>query len=60
VRAHLSHPCRRLAPTSCSPAPPRTHAGGKPSYNFEGEQMYYEGPPHRGDLAVNLALGITL
>mmetsp|Transcript_10321 Transcript_10321/g.28176 ORF Transcript_10321/g.28176 Transcript_10321/m.28176 type:complete len:247 (+) Transcript_10321:48-788(+) len=40
--------------------PQKTQAGEKPQYNFEGETLYYEGPPHRGDLLVNLALGTTL
>lgn len=44
------------------PAAPRpcTSAAAKPEYNWDGETVYYEGAPHRGDLAVNLALGITL
>ncbi|CAL5222885.1 g5313 [Coccomyxa viridis] len=29
-------------------------------YDFSREQIHWEGPPHRGDIAVNLALGTTL
>ena len=29
-------------------------------YDFSGEKIHWEGPPHRGDIAVNLALGTTL
>ncbi|EFJ47475.1 hypothetical protein VOLCADRAFT_81431, partial [Volvox carteri f. nagariensis] len=29
-------------------------------YDFSGETVYYEGPPHRGDLAINVLLGTTL
>lgn len=29
-------------------------------YDYSDEKLHYEGPPHRGDLAVNLALGTTL
>lgn len=29
-------------------------------YDFTDEKLHYEGPPHRGDLAVNLLLGTTL
>lgn len=32
----------------------------KPVYDFTGETVYYEGPPHKGDLALNVALGTTL
>jgi hypothetical protein len=35
-------------------------AAPAPSYDFSSETLYYEGPPHRGDLATNLALGATL
>jgi hypothetical protein len=31
-----------------------------PKYDFEGEQLHWEGTPHRGDLVTNLALGATL
>eukprot|EP00873_Tetraselmis_striata_P000185 jgi/Tetstr1/420449/TSEL_011562.t1 len=30
------------------------------TYDFTGETVYYEGPPSRGDLAVNILLGTTL
>ncbi|KAG2424465.1 hypothetical protein HXX76_014517 [Chlamydomonas incerta] len=30
------------------------------AYDYTDEKVHYEGPPHRGDLAVNLALGATL
>lgn len=30
------------------------------SYDFSSETLYYEGPPHRGDLVTNLALAPTL
>ena len=29
-------------------------------YDFSGEQVHFESPPHRGDLATNIALGATL
>lgn len=29
-------------------------------YDFSGEVVHWEGPPHRGDIAVNVALGTTL
>lgn len=29
-------------------------------YDFSGETVHFEGAPHRGDLAVNVALGATL
>lgn len=29
-------------------------------YDYSEETLHYEGPPHRGDLAVNIALGATL
>ena len=29
-------------------------------YDFSGEKIHWEGPPHRGDIAVNVALGTTL
>ena len=32
----------------------------KKTYDYTQETLYYEGPPHRGDLAVNIALGTTL
>ena len=31
-----------------------------PKYDFSGEQLHWEGTPHRGDLVTNLALGATL
>ncbi|KAG1674201.1 hypothetical protein FOA52_013821 [Chlamydomonas sp. UWO 241] len=35
-------------------------AAEKAKYDYTGETLYYEGPPHRGDMVVNLALGTTL
>lgn len=32
----------------------------KPKYNFSGEELHFESPPHRGDLAANVLLGATL
>lgn len=32
----------------------------KKAYDFTNESVIFESPPHRGDLAVNVALGITL
>ena len=29
-------------------------------YDFTGEKVHWEGPPHRGDMAINIALGTTL
>ncbi|KAL6753069.1 hypothetical protein V8C86DRAFT_2736233 [Haematococcus lacustris] len=40
-----------------APAPAK---GAKVAYDYTGESMHYEGPPHRGDLALNLLLGTTL
>lgn len=34
--------------------------GRKKQYDYSNESVVFESPPHRGDLAVNLALGITL
>ncbi len=31
-----------------------------PKYDFAGEQLHWEGTPHRGDRVTNLALGATL
>lgn len=31
-----------------------------PKYDFSGEQLHFESGPHKGDLAVNVALGATL
>ncbi|GFR49759.1 hypothetical protein Agub_g11920 [Astrephomene gubernaculifera] len=41
-----------------APAPKKKKE--KVVYDFSDEKLYYEGPPHRGDLAINLALGSTL
>lgn len=35
-------------------------SGGQPKYDFTQEEVYLETAPHRGDLALNLALGTTL
>ncbi|KAL4858991.1 hypothetical protein ACK3TF_000787 [Chlorella vulgaris] len=35
-------------------------AGRKKVYDYSNEALVFETPPHRGDLAVNLALGFTL
>ena len=32
----------------------------KAEYDYTTEQLHWEGPPHRGDLALNLALAPTL
>lgn len=40
--------------------PSKSKKAAKPSYDFTGETVFYEGTPHRGDLLVNLALGTTL
>jgi len=47
--------------TPCNPAEgtPEKKAA-KPKYNFSGEELHFESPPHRGDLAANIALGATL
>ena len=37
-----------------------TQMGSKRDYDFSGETVRYEGTPHRGDLAVNVALGTTI
>ena len=39
---------------------PRRADSRMAKYDFSGEQIHWEGPPHRGDIAVNLALGTTL
>ncbi|KAG2430980.1 hypothetical protein HYH02_013513 [Chlamydomonas schloesseri] len=42
-----------------APAPKKKKVE-KVVYDYSDEKLHYEGPPHRGDLAVNLALGTTL
>lgn len=32
----------------------------QPKYDFSDEKVHFESPPHRGDLATNVALGATL
>ena len=32
----------------------------RPTYDFNDETLYFESAPHRGDLAINVALGVTL
>lgn len=49
---------------SCSPPShtqliPRRFIAG-PKYDFSEEQLHFESGPHKGDLAVNVALGATL
>ncbi|GAX76535.1 hypothetical protein CEUSTIGMA_g3981.t1 [Chlamydomonas eustigma] len=39
---------------------PKDTKKDKPTYDWTGETVHYEGTPHRGDLIVNLALGTTL
>ncbi|GLC47193.1 hypothetical protein PLESTB_001622300 [Pleodorina starrii] len=39
---------------------PKKKKKEKVVYDFSDEVLHYEGPPHRGDLAINLALGTTL
>lgn len=48
-----SHPCDAL-PVDLA----LCNAGAK--YDFSEEQLHFESGPHKGDLAVNLALGATL
>ena len=37
------------------------HAESRESkYDFRDETVHWEGPPHRGDLAINVLLGTTL
>ena len=43
-----------VPPRACPPEAPKRF------YDFSNEKVYYEGGPHGGDLAVNLALGATL
>lgn len=38
----------------------QTAAPAKPSYDFSGETLYWEGGPAKGDLLFNIALGTTL
>ena len=35
-------------------------AGGSAPRDYGPEEVYFEGPPHRGDLVANIALGATL
>ena len=35
-------------------------AKAQPQYDYSGETLYMETPPHRGDLVTNIALGATL
>lgn len=53
---HLRHRKAQHAgiPTQLCSAP------AKPEYDFAGETTFYEGAPHNGDLAINMALGTTL
>ncbi|GIL80235.1 hypothetical protein Vretimale_17430 [Volvox reticuliferus] len=46
------------APVKTEEAPKKKKE--KVVYDFSDETLYYEGPPHRGDLAINLMLGTTL
>ena len=48
---HNQHPS-----TSLSCADEET----KPQYDYTDEEVYFETPPHRGDLASNLVLGATV
>ncbi|PNW79532.1 hypothetical protein CHLRE_08g358540v5 [Chlamydomonas reinhardtii] len=43
-----------------APTPKKKKVVEKAVYDYSDEKLHYEGPPHRGDLAVNLALGTTL
>ncbi|KAG2488074.1 hypothetical protein HYH03_013377 [Edaphochlamys debaryana] len=47
-------------PKAEKPEPKKKASVEKVVYDFTDEKPYYEGPPHRGDLAINLALGTTL
>eukprot|EP00877_Chromochloris_zofingiensis_P005877 jgi/Chrzof1/1542/Cz10g11220.t1 len=47
-----------IKPATDEPKP--KPAAEKKTYDFSDEVVYYEGPPHRADLAINLALGTTL
>ncbi|KAK9813132.1 hypothetical protein WJX72_009632 [[Myrmecia] bisecta] len=38
----------------------KSAAEPRKAYDFSSEILHFESPPHRGDLAVNLALGTTL
>ena len=53
---------RRGGPAPSSSTATKAPAAPKPAvqYDFTNETVRYEGPPHRGDLATNLALGTTL
>ena len=57
---------RRGVPSSAKDAagaadkPAAAAAPAAASYDYASETLYYEGPPHRGDLATNLALAATL
>ncbi|KXZ43400.1 hypothetical protein GPECTOR_91g554 [Gonium pectorale] len=42
------------------PAPAPKKKKEKVVYDYSDEVLHYEGPPHRGDLAVNMLLGTTL
>jgi hypothetical protein len=60
------HPHRTIASRNqwpyapCATLPCPSEKLEKVEYDYTGESVHYEGPPHRGDLAVNMALGTTL
>jgi len=54
---------KRKQPETAAPA--KSSAGSKSgtpqvTYDYSSEELHWEGPPHRGDLALNMALGVTL
>ena len=49
-----------LTPVLTPPLLPPNCRTDAPVYDYTGETVFYEGTPHRGDLAINVALGTTL
>lgn len=45
---------------AAKPVKPSGSAASRKMYDYEGEEVIFETTPHLGDLAVNMALGITV
>ena len=55
-----ARPASSSSAAAAKPAAPAAAAAAQKTYDYSGETVYYEGPPHRGDLAANLAMAATL
>ena len=56
-------PCHDVRPLLAAAALKRAKQGGGlegAKYDWSNESVHFESPPHRGDLAVNLAFGATI